>query len=252
MSKPHITEADLHAYLDGELAPPQRAQVEAHVASDIEAAERLAAYSKLNDALRAQYDPVMDEPVPQRLAQTRAKRRVPLLRYAAAIAWFGLGAAAGWQIHGVKSRDDRAAPPAWAKRAVVAHVVYSPEVRHPVEVGADQEAHLVAWLSKRLNTTLRIPQLGGIGYSLVGGRLLPGEQGPAAQFMYQDGQGLRLTLYVRTDRERTRETAFRFSQDGNVRTFYWIDHGLGLALSGEIDKDELLRVATAVYQQLNP
>jgi anti-sigma factor RsiW len=152
----------------------------------------------------------------------------------------------------VNSRDDRAAPPAWAKRAVVAHVVYSPEVRHPVEVGADQEAHLVAWLSKRLNTTLRIPQLGGIGYSLVGGRLLPGEQGPAAQFMYQDGQGLRLTLYVRTDRERTRETAFRFSQDGNVRTFYWIDHGLGLALSGEIDKDELLRVATAVYQQLNP
>ena len=70
--------------------------------------------------------------------------------------------------------------------------------------------------------------------------------------MYQDAQGQRLTLYVRSNREHNRETAFRFAQDGNVRVFYWIDRGLGLALSGEVEKDELLRVATTVYQQLNP
>ena len=34
--------------------------------------------------------------------------------------------------------------------------------------------------------------------------------------------------------------------------FYWIDRRLGYALSGEIGKEDLLRVATAVYQQLNP
>jgi anti-sigma factor RsiW len=175
-----------------------------------------------------------------------------MLKYAAVVLWFALGGAAGWQLHTLQSRDDRAAAPTWAKRAAVAHIVYAPEVRHPVEVGADQEPHLVAWLSKRLGTQLRIPHLNGIGYALVGGRLLPGEQGPAAQFMYQDGQGQRLTLYVRSNREHSRVTAFRFAQDGNVRIFYWVDRGLGLALSGEIEKDELLRVATAVYQQLNP
>jgi anti-sigma factor RsiW len=37
-----------------------------------------------------------------------------------------------------------------------------------------------------------------------------------------------------------------------VRVFYWIDRGLGYALSGEISKEDLLRTATAVYQQLNP
>ena len=252
MTKPHISEADLHAYLDRELAAAQRADVESRVASDAQAAEKLAAYSRINDALRAQYDPVLDEPVPPRLTARREKQRRPLLKYVAAVAWFALGATAGWQMHGFQSREDRAAPPSWAKRAVVAHVVYSPEVRHPVEVGADQEPHLVAWLSKRLGTPLRIPQLGVIGYSLVGGRLLPGEQGPAAQFMYEDAQGQRLTLYVRSNREHTRETAFRFARDGNVRTFYWIDRGLGLALSGELEKDELLNVATAVYKQLNP
>ena len=251
MSKPHISEADLHAYLDGELAAAQRAYVESQVAADPLLAERLARYSEMNEALRAHYDPVLDEPVPAKLSREPRVRR-PLLRYVAAILWFALGGAVGWQLHGVQSREDRAAAPMWAKRAAVSPVVYAPEVRHPVEVGAAQEQHLVAWLSTRLGTQLRIPQLGGIGYNLVGGRLLPGEQGPAAQFMYQDAQGQRLTLYVRINRDQTRETAFRFAQDGNVRVFYWIDRGLGLALSGEIDKDELLRVATAVYQQLNP
>jgi anti-sigma factor RsiW len=131
-------------------------------------------------------------------------------------------------------------------------VVYSPEVRHPVEVGADQEAHLVAWLSKRLGAPLKVPHLGGIGYALVGGRLLPGDRGPVAQFMYQDAKGLRLTLYVRLNPDESRETAFRFAQERGVGVFYWLDRRLGYALSGEVEKAELLRVATAVYRQLNP
>jgi anti-sigma factor RsiW len=252
MSRPEISESDLHAYLDGELEHSRRGAVEAHVALQPDEAARLAAYGRLNDALRARYDPVLDESLPPRLAQAGARRASRVLRYAAMVGWLALGGVAGWQLHSWKNSDARATAPAWAHRAAVAHIVYSPEVRHPVEVGADQEDHLVAWLSKRLGTPLRVPHLNGIGYGLVGGRLLPGEQGPAAQFMYQDGQGQRLTLYVRTNREQTRETAFRFAQDGPVRVFYWVDRGLGFALSAELDKDELLRVANAIYQQLNP
>jgi anti-sigma factor RsiW len=251
MNNPRISDDDLHAYLDDQVPAERRGDLEARIAEHPEDAERLAAYGRINAALKSRYDPVLDEPVPERFAAVRMPRR-PLLRYAAAIAWFALGAAAGWQLHGFDGRDDRAAAPAWARRAVVAHVVYSPEVRHPVEVRADQEEHLVAWLSKRLGAQLRVPHLNALGYSLVGGRLLPGDQGPAAQFMYEDGRGQRLTLYVRRNPDQARETAFRFAQDGNVRVFYWIDRGLGLALSGEIGKDELLRVSTAVYQQLNP
>ena len=247
-----VSETDLHAYLDGELEQPRRDAVEAHVAVQPEDAARLAAYARINDALRAHYDEVLEEPMPARLTTRPPYVRTRVLRYAAALGWLALGGLAGWQFHGIQTREDRAAPPAWARRAAVAHIVYAPEVRHPVEVGADQEEHLVAWLSKRLGTPLRIPHLNGIGYSLVGGRLLPGEQGPAAQFMYQDAQGQRLTLYVRTNREQSRETAFRFAQDGQVRVFYWVDRGLGFALSAELDKDELLRVANALYQQLNP
>jgi anti-sigma factor RsiW len=130
--------------------------------------------------------------------------------------------------------------------------VYTPEVRHPVEVGADQEEHLVKWLSKRLGTDLRVPKLGSQGFDLVGGRLLSGPQGPVAHFMYQDAKGQRLTLYVSAQKGEGRDTAFRFSQEDRVAVFYWVDRNYGYALSGELRRDVLLTVADAVYKQINP
>jgi anti-sigma factor RsiW len=138
------------------------------------------------------------------------------------------------------------------RNAALAHAVYTPEVRHPVEVGADQQAHLVAWLSKRLGAPLKPPQLEAQGYALEGGRLLPGQSGPVAQFMYRDAGGARLTLYVSTEQTRNRETGFRFAQEGEVGVFYWIDGKFGYALSGSLGKPALAVLANAVYTQLEP
>ena len=89
--------------------------------------------------------------------------------------------------------------------------------------------------------------------ALVGGRLLPRDPTPVAQFMYQSAQGKRVTLYVRTEAPDQRETAFRYSREGSVRVFYWIDRKFGYALSSaDLDRDELLRLANVVYRQLNP
>jgi anti-sigma factor RsiW len=252
MSKPQFTDSDLHAWLDDELKAERRAEVETYIAAHPAEAERLAAYRRNDQAIQALYGPVIDEPVPEHLFRRPDAAAPRAWRYAAVAAWLFIGGSAGWYLHGLRSTEPASASPSWAHRAAVAHVVYSPEVRHPVEVAADQEDHLVAWLSKRLGAALKIPRLDALGFSLVGGRLLPGEQAPAAQFMYQDAQGQRLTLYVRTNRDNNKETAFRFAQEGNVRQFYWIDRGLGYVLSGEIAKDDLLRVANAVYQHLNP
>jgi anti-sigma factor RsiW len=258
MSETPITEADLQAYADGRLDESRRLAVEAWVAARPEEAERIADYRRLADALRGAYDPVLAEPLPERLSQALRPAR-QFRRYAAVAAWLVLGIAvglvAGWQLHDSRSP---AAPVGdagalMAHRAAIAHATYSPEVRHPVEVGADQEAHLVAWLSKRLGAPLRAPKLESVGYSLIGGRLLPGDSGPVAHFMYQCNQGTRVTLYVRTEAASNQETAFRYAKDGNVRVFYWIDRKLGYALSsGDISKDDLFKVANAVYRQLNP
>jgi anti-sigma factor RsiW len=247
-----VTEAELHAYIDGLLPAARRAEIEAYLASHPEDAQRVRAWVEQNQALHAWFDPVLAEALPARVRGAALARRMPpALRYAAVAAWFVMGGVAGWYVHAyntAKSADGVA----FAHQAAIAHAVYSPEVRHPVEVGADQEVHLVSWLSKRLGANLKVPHLLAAGYQLVGGRLLPGNQGPVAQFMFQDGNGQRLTLYVRSGAGNSKETAFRFEQDRGVSVFYWLDGKFGYALSGEIDKAELLRVAKVVYQQLNP
>jgi anti-sigma factor RsiW len=258
VSEPDIvTEAELHAFVDGRLPEERRAEVEAWLAVRPEDAERVADYRRLHQELRAAYQPVLDEPVPEQLTRLR-RPRLAWRRLAAIAGWMVLGATlgaiAGWELRGARPasvQPDLGA--AMARRAALAHATYSPEVRHPVEVGADQEAHLVAWLSKRLGAPLRAPKLDEVGYSLVGGRLLPGDTGPVAHFMYETSRGTRVTLYVRTEMAGNRETAFRYAREGNVGVFYWVDRKLGYALSsGDISKDDLLKVANTVYQQLNP
>ena len=253
----YVTDADLQAYADGKLSEERRAAVAAWLAAHPEDAERIETYRRLADELRLSYDDVLTEPVPERLR--RALQRSRARGYARVAGWIvlgvALGAIAGWQLHSARGTvsPNVEGGAAMAKRAAVAHATYSPEVRHPVEVGADQEEHLTKWLSKRLGTQLRPPKLESVGYSLVGGRLLPGENGPVAHFMYQCNRGTRVTLYVRSDMATQRSTAFRYSREGNVDVFYWVDAKLGYAVSsGDISKENLLGVANAAYQQLNP
>ena len=59
-----------------------------------------------------------------------------------------------------------------------------------------------------------------------------------------------VSLLVRKDAERSRETAFRYAQEDGVSVFYWIDDACGYALSGNIDKQQLLSIARSVYGQL--
>lgn len=262
MKETPIVEADLHALADGQLGEPRRAEVERWLAEHPEDAERVAAWKRIGEELRGHYDAALQEPVPARLeraargspARGAAAWRVAALAASCAVVGMALGGLAGWQL-----AASRAVPPSrvelasMAQRAAVAHAVYSPEVRHPVEVGADQEQHLVAWLSKRTGVNLKVPKLEAAGLSLVGGRLLPGDTGPVAQFMYQGERGRRITLYVRAEHAPTRETSFRYAREGNVGVFYWIDRTSSYAIaSSDLRKDELLAVANSVYKQLEP
>lgn len=243
-----ITESDLHAYVDGAITGAARAEIETWLASHPEEAGRVHAYTEQNAMLRALHSHVLDEPVPAALLAARAR---VWRRYAAAAAIFVIGLGLGWLVRGMFVVP-QIVPPSLARQAAIAHAVYSPEVRHPVEVTADEEEHLVRWLSRRLGASLKAPKLSPLGYELVGGRLLSGPQGPVAHFMYQDARGQRLTLYVSRQKGEPRDTAFRFSQEDRVSVFYWVERDFGYALSGEMRRDQLFKVADVVYKQLNP
>ncbi len=254
-----ISEKDLHAWADGRLPAARRKHVEGWLAGQPEARRQAKEWREQNAALHRAYDPVLSEPVPARLLDAvgaaPSRLRLPQLRIAAAIAWLALGGVLGFAL-----RDRWPAAPdielaSLPRQAAIAHAVFVPEVKHPVEVGAEQEDHLAAWLSKRLGGRLQPPHLDGAGYALVGGRLLAADDarggGAVAQFMYQDAQGKRLTLYVRNDAAPTM-AAFRYAREGEISVFYWVDGHFGYALSGAMPKDELLQVATVVYRQLAP
>jgi len=209
--------------------------------------------------LRQLHADVLSEPLPPEwVALARGADR----RHAQALRWRRLGGiaaglllafGAGWMAKGNWPPTGARLAQHFAKDAALAHAAYTPEQRHPVEVAAAQEEHLVQWLSKRLGRPLRIPSLQAQGYALVGGRLLPGEDGARAQFMYQGAGGERLTLYVGARDPRLAaqgESAFQYADDGGAARFYWVEDGAGYALVGALSRERLLALAGEAYRQL--
>ena len=257
-----VTDDDLHAYADGRLSAPRRAEVEEWLAQHHEDAARAAFYVRLNGELHRQFDPILSEPIPGAMARPGARRRTVLLaRAAVAVLWLALGLAAGWAGHGYwtgsaifpdASKIAMTAAPL-PHQAALAHAVFAVEVRHPVEVGIDEEAHLVRWLSNRIGRQIKAPRLDARGYRLMGGRLLPAaEGGVACQFMFEAANGQRVTLFYKVVNEAPAETSFQFVTEPNgVNVFYWRENRMGYALSGNLPRDELLRLARAVYQQVS-
>jgi anti-sigma factor RsiW len=253
-----ITDEELHALVDGRLPPAVAAELELRVAADPRAQATLHARRVQREELRRLHRQLLEEPVPhpQMVAalriEERLRRRVQWWQLGGMAASVVLAFGAGWFAHG--SPGAGSPQRQFARQAAVAHVAFLPEVRHPVEVTADQNEHLIQWLSKRLGRPLKVPQLSAQGWELMGGRLLPGEQGPRAQFMFQDAGGQRVTLYigaVEKDGPASHETAFSFSGDERMPGFYWVDRGFGYAITGNLPRQALLELATSVYRQLS-
>lgn len=245
-----VTEADLHAYVDGQLSPSRRRQVEAWLAEHPRVARELEDYRVLGENLHRYYDPVLQEPLPPRLRNLSRRGRVR--QVAAALAWIAVGVVLAWAWRGtVPYPGEQRVRAELARPAAFAYSVYTTDRERPVEIRAAEEQRLIDWLSERMHTELRAPNLATFGYELIGGRLLPSTNRMAAQFMYQGPQGGRITLYVRRITGVRAEPLFRYAREAGVGTFYWVDGPMGYALSGELDKEALLKLAEAVYGQLS-
>lgn len=253
-----VTETDLHAFADGFLEGAERERVEAHLAGNPEAARLVADWQTQNDGLRdafAAYATARPSDL-QLITGHRAAKRVAtphLAMAAAAMLVFMLGGLAGHFGPMLLARaPTMTAMDALPHEARNAYLIYASEVRHPVEVFADQEAHLARWLGKRLAIDdLKVPDLTTLGFKLVGGRLLPVTDKPGALFMYEDETGRRVTVLVARN-EENRTTSFRFASTSGVETFYWIDGDLGYAVTGDISRERLQQIAEACYRQFPP
>ena len=248
----NVSEDELNAYVDGELPANRRSIVEAWLAAHPEDAARVAAWRNQDELIRARYGGVANEKPPQRLGLARLagrrRRRVAAMAAAAMIAAFVSGGAAGWFARGAEAAhasDQRR----FTADALEAYRLYVVEVRHPVEVPGDQRPHLVEWLSKRLGSPLRAPELEKMGLKFVGGRLLPGPTGASAFFMYEAPSGERFTLYCGHTNDQ--ETALLYTAKDHSAAYYWVDHNLAYVLSGPAEREKLRAIAQAAYDQID-
>lgn len=262
---PHgISDEELSAWVDGELSDADRARVDAWLAEHPDDAARARRWAADRDALREHFAPLADEPLPAPLHATvwrqgASVRSAALPRWALAASAAGLllagallGGGAVWQwqqrqMAALQTRLAAGTAQGWVQRAALAHSVYVPEPRHAVEVKA-QEEHLARWLTRRIQVPVKLFDLRAQGFDLVGGRLLPDGPGKSAQLMYQDAQGVRVTVYLRKPEQGT-DAAFRYERQGDLGLFYWVEEGCGYALVGPLPRATLLALAEEIYKQ---
>jgi len=244
-----VTNDELHAYVDGMLPADRRDAVEAWLATHPEDAAHVAHWRAQADAIRAHYGVIDGEPTPERFDLDRlagTRRRSWRAMAAAAVAAALIGGAAGWFVHGA-SASAPSTIDQFTAEALNAHKLYVAEVRHPIEVNAGED-HLLPWLSRRVGTILRTPNLESYSLKLMGGRLLPGLNGPAALFMYETPAGERYTFYC--SRSKTARTALRYNAAGDAASVLWVDSDIGYVVSGPAERSRLMDIAQTAYQQM--
>ena len=272
-----ISDADLQAYHDGELDAARCLQVERWLSSHPEDARRMRSWQEIDQRLHQCYDGVLAESAapPPLPAGEQGPSLLPTpsrtwgltgLAQAAAVVGLMIGSGLlGWSLHPVgealpqqrlsdagQGGDRDAAAGAQVQTelirpALFAHQVYALDQQRPVEVPAIQQASLNRWVSERMRTRLQAPDLSAQGLVLMGGRLLPSSNRMAAQFMYQDEQGQRTTVYVRRISDGGRSD-FQYREQDQLHAFYWVDQAMGYAVVGKQPAQQLIGIAAAVQQ----
>lgn len=300
-----ITDADLNAYVDGEVTPDRREEIEAFLIADPTQAVRVETWRRQNEIIRAAFAKVASEPLPSsyalvlspptairteriprrpaaplapeeqnggeirplRLSRREQNSRTMGMAFAAFAAGALLTTVAA-ELSGVASNllpqssagrvtPVLASPPPsdtgklFASRAIEAYRTYALDMVRPIEIEASREAFLASWLSQRVGLTIDVPDLSSEGLKLLGGRLTPGEWGPAAFLLYETTGGDRISLFI--GRAATHESqGLSYSEEHSARALWWIDSGAAYALTGSASPDKLMRVARFLIGKNRP
>ena len=244
-----VSEEELHFYSDGRIDAKRGRAVAAHLDAHPETARELerwrASEAALSELLsQYAYGGPEDLPAPDR--RGRGWRGGWPGMAAAVLFAFLLGGGTGFFAHGALVAPVPAQS-GWLEAAARdVFLTYVREVRHPVEVGAAERDHLVNWLGNRIENPFTAPSLDDLGFTLVGGRLLPLGGRPGAMLMYENAQGDRATILLARN-GGARDTAFQFSADHGVNTFRWVNGPLAYAISGFLERGDLEDISRAVY-----
>ena len=278
----------LVAYLDGELDSAERQHVEAWLAADGAARDRLAGLAQSASLVRSAYADIVNEPVPERLiaaargetarlneAESLVLKRPARVTVTMPAGRWGIGVAAAAGLFGLliggagsylATGGLNSANPAAEQRlaAAAAHSTWldnaagyyklvvsaGDSMLIDVPAGGDTGEALQK-ISQNLPQQVRLPDLKPWGLSFRGARLVVVEGRPAAQLVYvTDNKAIGpLTLVIGASKQPDIAPTISRRQDLNL--LYWRHAGRAYALVGRGDLGYLWGIANDVAYQLD-
>jgi anti-sigma factor RsiW len=252
------TAEELNAYLDGALKPERVSGIEAYLARHPAEASRVDTYRQQDATLRAVFDAPRANDPPEEIRALAAKlsrtvdrhRRIRSAARHASVIALCLAAAAVGRL--------TAEYPVASDREVFAQSRFAADAfrlvtDNPGASGLDQSA-TPAELGGVLNQDgdkVRIPRLQLLGFTLVGGQLLPTGAGPAVQLVYNDEKKGPFSLYVARAPECGRTTS-RFTRDDDVSLLSWCKDRVVYMLIGRLDRESMRWIMESVTHNGSP
>ncbi|NIA69185.1 anti-sigma factor [Pelagibius litoralis] len=257
-----MSEDELQAYVDGQLPTSRRVGIEGYLAAHPAESERLANYRNQNIGLHALFDSrggdddLADVPpeiarLAAQLDRQNSRSRLSsgqLPRLAAGFALLLTAGGAGWIAHDQLNRQGDPLV-AFTRQAAEAHAVVAD--RRATSLAEASGQQVSAWLSEHSKgTPLSLPDLESVGFRLIADSVIPAAIGKrAAQLIYQDEEGQRITLYMRAGQD-AEQTTFTFRREGQVSQFFWQNGRFAYSLIGMMEQERLLEIAEVVSDEL--
>ena len=252
MSDP-ITEADLLAYVDDQLDPTRRIEVEEHLARDPQAAARIMADLKDRDALRLLHAAPLARPSESMLgAAVRLERALAwqefglkLRHIAAVVTLVGFGWFAHGQVGlGVTDSEASPKPPAFVEDALHSHetVLLRARMTSQPEVAAYDPTEILA------ETGIRLPPLPN-DWQVRDAQVFPSRHGHSVEVAIDAGDLGRVSLFA------ARASAFdvitpTLARFDKAKAVYWQTGPLAYALTGTGSDKALERAAIRLSRKL--
>jgi anti-sigma factor RsiW len=239
----------LHAFIDGELEEPRRAEVAEAIARDPALSERAAAYRADKAALAQLYGSIPDRPLPPEWIE-RIERSVKVRSPQGPARWMALAAALVVAV--VSLVYFRPISPdtedAIVREAIAARTNAIAPGKTLMAGNSAQARRIDRTMTALLGMRLKAPDLSRMGYELASARFFEGVRGTGSvELSYRAAGRPVLTVFVRRPTGAVRFDQFK--RDG-LRICVWQDEVLGTVISGEVSAAEMQRLASLAYTGL--
>lgn len=241
----------IQPFLDQELDPAQKSEIEAHLRSCVACAEFHHELTELRNTIRAGAPYYR---APQGLGgrvrkALRQEARGALQHQRGPWAWIAAAASLGFaaaMVWGIVMLRSTALPPALAQEIVSSHV-RSLMPGHLLDVPSTDRHTVKPWFNGRLDFSPRVVDLTDEGFPLTGGRLDYLDNRPVAALVYQRRKHI-INLFVWPSADASNDRSSLSARNG-FTIVHWREQGLGYWAVSDLSGDELRKFARLYERQ---